>query len=761
MSVKKTAAESADGVPTMILPPPVPPIDGDEDAQTIYRLENECYKLRMCMTKVRKATQEWFFLETKLKNATDELDAAKEDRDLMLGGGDISFGMEVDAATNIVVNTNSGAASMPLILSPTKTEAQLKQERTELDLQRIEGQLDDHPKFSPEWFKLKEELVELRIKLDEGDTKESVNNNNNKVTEEELNTPSKKKNKENESFNENLSDTEVQVELPPQFHFRPISPPPSPSPLPSSPSTSSSWSRIVQPSPGKPLTNNYYTFNTDDQGTIEQRTLLKSQHAVACEELDKSPQFSQEWFTAKVKAVLLEDKLEELENGSNSCGGGSYLSFTGWSENEDEVEAISCADELECAMVAEALKQGCCVSPSFVGDEDLHGVEGGLDIGSEGVGVDTMELGLVLSSEDHLEGNTPTTWLEPKFSPSLFNTADDLLTVEHQRVEDEPTQHHDEKPTSDVDHMFDEFTSMPTNQLEIQNHHAMIIQEQWIIHSKCRPFKRMKSRALSYQLSTKDVSQEEKGKGFNLVGFIKNILPKDKYSQWETFAAVLIQNRWRSYLKRKQFRATVSCITRVQTLARCKQQRLLFCKQRENAIIIQCMARKHKADALRRRLGNNEVASLLNESESVLEGLKSLKAVINLQRFWRGRLARLQQVNEVNHVLEQSSYMLAQLTMLISAVTIQRRWRLHRDQMRHNKMKSMSPKPRKSGNRKQKSPKKPPTLKELGIECLRLSTRLSQLRKFTPEWTLVNVELKLVTEEMEYLYAESLKNGKP
>jgi hypothetical protein len=76
-------------------------------------------------------------------------------------------------------------------------------------------------------------------------------------------------------------------------------------------------------------------------------------------------------------------------------------------------------------------------------------------------------------------------------------------------------------------------------------------------------------------------------------------------------------------------------------------------------------------------------------------------------------------------------------------------------------MKSMSPKPRKSGNRKLKSPKKPPTLKELGIECLRLSTRLSQLRKFTPEWTLVNVELKLVTEEMEYLYAESLKNGEP
>jgi hypothetical protein len=66
----------------------------------------------------------------------------------------------------------------------------------------------------------------------------------------------------------------------------------------------------------------------------------------------------------------------------------------------------------------------------------------------------------------------------------------------------------------------------------------------------------------------------------------------------------------------------------------------------------------------------------------------------------------------------------------------------------------------KSRSRRGKGPKKPPTLKDLGSECLRLSKRLNQLPKFSPEWTLSKVELKLVTEEMEYLYVESLKKGK-
>ncbi len=631
----------------MHLSPPAPPIDGDEDAQTIYRLENECYKLRISMARVRKATQEWFFLETKLKNATDELEAAKEDRDLMLAGNDMSFRIDVDAATNINSACPSDAALMP-ILSPTKTEAQIKQEKIESDLLQIEGQLDDHPKFSSEWFKLKEELVELRIKLDEGDTKDKPNdimNNDSKTTEEEIITESKKKqHEESETFNEDVSDTEVQVELPPQFRFRPISPPPSPS---SPSSTSESLSRIVQPSPGKPPTNNYYSFDDDDADSIdqEQKTLMKSQHAEACKELDKSLQFSEEWFTAKIKAVQLEEKLEELENKNGSCG-GSILSFTNWSENEEEVEAISCADELECAMVAEALKQGCCISPSFVGDENLQ----------EGEGL----------TEDQPMGDSPTTRLEPKLSQSLFNTEEELRAMELPRVEKEPDKQQVENLTCAVGPMLDDVSCVQGNvdedQLKIENDHAVIIQQQWSIYCKCKPFKRMKHRALIYQADKKDTSQEERGNGFNLVGFIKNILPKDNYSQWEIFATILIQNRWRSYMEQMKFRATKSPV---------------------------CL-----------------------KSQGMPPSLKEVGT-----------------------------------EYIFAAVLIQNRWRSFTKQKKcRATTSSMS----------LKSKYETPSLKELGTECLRLSARLSQLPKFSPEWTLVNVELRLVTEEMEYFYEQSL-----
>lgn len=920
-----------------MIPLPIPPVDGDDDAQTIYRLENECYKLRVSMSKVRKATQEWFFLETRLKNAIDELDAVKEDRDLMLGGGDLNLGAELDAMNNSSNSMNSSAAAAgPLAvphLSPVKTEDQKLREKMEQDLHRIEGQLNDHPKFSPEWFKLKEELVELRIKLDEGDAAQKSNK---------------------EYFNENNNDIwdEVQVELPPQFQFRPISPPASTS----SPSTSaSSLSRIVQPAPGWPISNsapgnNYYNFNnTDDQDTIEQRTLLRSQHAVAVEELDKFPQFSKEWFAAKTKAILLEDQLEELENRSHSGCGGSNRSFSGWSENEEEVEAISCADELECVMVAEALKQGYCVSPTFdeadnddlLGEDDGNGELSYEDDDQLLQGGDNKGIGIVLFPEDQQEEeDQPLSRLLPICSTSLIDENVDVqrdvvgVVIEnnHQfqndkdnadiaavtQTEDPPEegtpsrQEEDvlslkkevHKPTSTVNAVLDECANILGNvdidQHGINNYHAMIVQEKWCNYCNCRPFKRMKSRALAYHAASQRTSRNDNGKKFTLFRFIQNISAKDKYSRWKIFAAVLIQNRWRSYQQRKKFRMTKSLVTKVQALVRCKQQRLQFCEQREKAIAIQCMARKHSACVLRRLLGNHEIMPIIYESESVLEGLKYLQA---------------------RAVLEQSNHMLAQLKMLKSAVTVQRRWKVYREQLRYNKirasifiiqgvvrgwLKQMTPSPQiselyekhdalseqldnltkysrdwcdvseqmralreqigraeqiesrhdhssmrersddvpcidtesvnfarvraslekmstvstpklpnsrwnetfnketgtspppvaknvpspesglvsvtkyresfegspsivekslsmesnKSRSRRGKGPKKPPTLKDLGSECLRLSKRLNQLPKFSPEWTLSKVELKLVTEEMEYLYVESLKKGK-
>lgn len=51
------------------------------------------------------------------------------------------------------------------------------------------------------------------------------------------------------------------------------------------------------------------------------------------------------------------------------------------------------------------------------------------------------------------------------------------------------------------------------------------------------------------------------------------------------------------------------------------------------------------------------------------------------------------------------------------------------------------------------------TQKTLGIECLRLSHRMKSLPKFSPEWSLAKMEMKFISEELEFLYAESVEKG--
>ena len=81
-------------------------VDDDDEVEdrTISLLENECIKLTHVMSLLRerhcKYTEEWFVLETRLKRASEELDAAREDRDLhflsCLGGFRSVSGSGVD-----------------------------------------------------------------------------------------------------------------------------------------------------------------------------------------------------------------------------------------------------------------------------------------------------------------------------------------------------------------------------------------------------------------------------------------------------------------------------------------------------------------------------------------------------------------------------------------------------------------------------------------------------------------------------------------
>jgi len=47
-------------------------------------------------------------------------------------------------------------------------------------------------------------------------------------------------------------------------------------------------------------------------------------------------------------------------------------------------------------------------------------------------------------------------------------------------------------------------------------------------------------------------------------------------------------------------------------------------------------------------------------------------------------------------------------------------------------------------------------LRDLSVECIDLMTRMKRVPKYSPEWVLSKLEMKLVSEELRYLCAESI-----
>ena len=192
-----------------------------DDEETINHIENECLKLTFEMNKIRKYTQEWFILETKLNNATEELDAAREDRDLHFGvssseqqlmaednllpvssvvtpeeeGEDNIGGVCEEVKPSAIPNTlllpndafTVGGEESPSssLIHPVASEQDGSfdcndmnvQSNTNgniaaslrLDRQRIESEMASLCKFSPQWFQLKEELFDVCIALEDAE----------------------------------------------------------------------------------------------------------------------------------------------------------------------------------------------------------------------------------------------------------------------------------------------------------------------------------------------------------------------------------------------------------------------------------------------------------------------------------------------------------------------------------------------------------------------------------------------------------------
>ena len=399
-----------------------------DDERIIAHLENECLSISVAMSKLRKCTPEWFLLETRLKNAREEWEAAKEDRDLHCGFlGDASSSsrdsretpnelgnvvkgssqisnrsrgvdegaVKIDVPKILLLNDNLGVApGMETEKEEEEEEEKEKPQQATYDhirgeYARVENELQKLPKFSPDWFLLKEELVELHIQL---------NDYANDEEEETLDKPCQEVNVDNSFENRMiLYPSSPLTHSPPQQTFEgqqgSISPYPtissgSNNSIPSqqhcvspyhsmsngskaSPSSrKNSCKRLMLGGDNLKIFNSNYGLELDEDEKLSQTVrTLKQQHENVSKELHQHQQFSKQWFDLKTKMFMLEDRLrEELDQRSITSSGESSNSYnptntsymSGWSSgvwSESEEEVMSYADDFECCMVAEALKQ--------------------------------------------------------------------------------------------------------------------------------------------------------------------------------------------------------------------------------------------------------------------------------------------------------------------------------------------------------------------------------------------------------------------
>jgi hypothetical protein len=190
-----------------------------DDDYEIVHLENECTKLTQQITQLllyradRKYTQQYYDLELKLSIAQDELAAAREDRNLHfschhhpapppnLNGGGGGHGH--DELRNTIIhpsNMNNNTTQEKEEDQTTKNNNVEKQEQSNNNncdglninvinegepkkkmlllnkYQQLEDELLTHPKFSVSWFRVKEELHDLGITINDYQDEEEDDN---------------------------------------------------------------------------------------------------------------------------------------------------------------------------------------------------------------------------------------------------------------------------------------------------------------------------------------------------------------------------------------------------------------------------------------------------------------------------------------------------------------------------------------------------------------------------------------------------------
>ena len=289
------------------------------------------------MATLRKYSRDWFFFDRcvcswllldhappthfngrKLKAASDELGAAREDRDLFPSGpDDLPHGIPATVMVHDVGDAKDGSQ-----LSYSEDDKRKDCKRIEEEISRLPKK-DTMPLFETE---AEEPVVTSKCTIE---------------------TPRRGR----RHCNDGIEHQQQQQRNPPNnspskaVGVRQISPPPSQPVSPLNPSPYCSKSRGH---------NRLYSFDSSttnvdpDTGTKMQK--LKLDHERLSSELNALPVNSKEWRDIKWRIVNLEEQLEDIENSSNSTCGRS-----GWTSLSDEDEILSHTDSTELSLVMEAL----------------------------------------------------------------------------------------------------------------------------------------------------------------------------------------------------------------------------------------------------------------------------------------------------------------------------------------------------------------------------------------------------------------------
>ena len=688
------------------------------------------------------------------------------------------------------------------------------------EYQKAVQKLNKVDKFSDEWFLLQEQVIELRTKVMEEAVNNATQPSESSEELNSCMLPSFTDAEQGDSsaylvplqIARALSDTRPKQSLdayPAPYHERSSSLPsdaslfnPSrrsmspPLLMRYSPPSSPLVSRNLFPSSAS-INSSLYSHTDDDEcdegsrlfslipSEDSQLCKLKVEYSEACLKLETLPQFSKKWFDLKTKIVHLEEQIENQDNGSVSglshfsYGGVADRSSSAWSEEDDEI--MSFASDLELCMIGEALKQGNCIISSFddaelispIGDDDYCDE-------SELLTLKKCELPDFADGEsDEMRKNASCAliqgqWRKYKLLKERLSNAIKIQSFVRCKIQ-----------LSNYKERKRQYIAQVAAKYQRIMHSAACIQTAW---------RRAHAR-----------DQECKA---------RTVLASIKSSE----SAVRIQSTVRGSNQRKKFARIRNAIISIQSCARMKQQQKNM-RILTNAVLIQSVTRRWMAQ---RHIHEEEVAlsrailqdqdtfhskSILelgesfiqNSSDSCSKSSPARPSIEVIQRHHRALSLRRNQLLKFSDEWFRTTEILQGLehelgirerddVQDVSDELISFTDSRHDDEL-SGSIPSMregsSPTAVAQTNSLQSSPRgslsssgwtnfssngftsASPTsansadeenLKRLGKECLRLTCELEGYPRFSDEWFQCKVELKSVTEELEFLYCHRQTN---